>query len=197
MTAQEITVANVPVRAVRVTFVGEHGWEIYAASEYGAGLWQALWSAGAEHGLMAGGYRAIESLRLEKGYRVWGTDITAETTPYEAGLGFCVKLDKPEFEGRDALEAAKERGLDRRLCAIVLDDPRKVVLGSEPVSVAGRLSGRVTSGGYGYTVERSIAYAYLQVDDAEPGTAVTIDIFGEPAPGAVVAQPVLSSGGRP
>jgi 4-methylaminobutanoate oxidase (formaldehyde-forming) len=180
---------------VRVTFVGEHGWEIYAPSEYGAGLWQALWVAGADHGLVAGGYRAIESLRLEKGYRVWGTDITAETTPYEAGIGFCVKLDKPEFEGRDALVAANERGLERRLCAVVLNDPRKVVLGSEPVFVGDQLSGRVTSGGYGYTVDRSIAYAYLQVDDSEPGTAVTIDIFGEQVPGAVVAEPVLPSGG--
>jgi 4-methylaminobutanoate oxidase (formaldehyde-forming) len=195
MTAQEMTIANVPVRAVRVTFVGEHGWEIYAPSEYGAGLWQALWVAGADHGLVAGGYRAIESLRLEKGYRVWGTDITAETTPYEAGIGFCVKLDKPEFEGRDALVAANERGLERRLCAVVLNDPRKVVLGSEPVFVGDQLSGRVTSGGYGYTVDRSIAYAYLQVDDSEPGTAVTIDIFGEQVPGAVVAEPVLPSGG--
>jgi 4-methylaminobutanoate oxidase (formaldehyde-forming) len=195
MTAQEMAVGHVPVRALRVTFVGEHGWELYAPSEYGAGLWQALWAAGADHGLVAGGYRAIESLRLEKGYRVWGTDITPETTPYEAGLGFCVKLDKPDFEGRDALVAAKERGLERRLCAVVLDDARKVVLGSEPVTIDGRLSGRVTSGGYGYTVAKSIAYAYLDIADTEPGTRVTVDIFGEQVAGSVVAEPVLAAGG--
>ena len=81
MTAQEISVGDVPVRALRVTFVGELGWELYAPAEYGAALWTALWEAGREHGLVAGGYRAIESLRLEKGYRVWSTDITPETNP--------------------------------------------------------------------------------------------------------------------
>ena len=112
MTAQEITVADVPVRAMRVTFVGELGWELYASSEYGAALWRSVWAAGEDVGLVAGGYRAIDSMRLEKGYRVWGSDITPETNPYEAGLGFCVKLDKPGgFEGRDVLAAAKARGV--------------------------------------------------------------------------------------
>jgi 4-methylaminobutanoate oxidase (formaldehyde-forming) len=193
MTSRELTVADVPVRALQVTFVGEHGWELYAPSEYGARLWAEVWAAGQEFGLIAGGYRAIESMRLEKGYRVWGSDITPETTPYEAGLGFCVKLDKDGgFEGRDALVAAKERGLARKLCAIVLDDPTKVVLGSEPVAVDGRVSGRVTSGGYGYTVRSSIAYAYLGIADAAPGTRVAIDLFGEWVPGAVVKEPVFA-----
>jgi glycine cleavage system aminomethyltransferase T/glycine/D-amino acid oxidase-like deaminating enzyme len=196
MTSQELTVGDVPVRALQVTFVGEHGWELYAPSEYGAQLWSELWAAGAEFGLVAGGYRAIESMRLEKGYRVWGSDITPETTPYEAKLGFCVKLDKDGgFCGREALVAAKEAGLTRKLCAIVLDDPRRVVLGSEPVLVDGRVSGRVTSGGYGYTVGRSIAYAYLAISDTVPGTAVAIDLFGELARGAVVAEPILTAKG--
>ncbi len=91
MTAQELTVGNVPVRALRVTFVGELGWELYADSEYGAALWETLVAAGADDGLVVAGYRAIDSMRVEKGYRVWGSDLTAETTPYEAGLGFCVK----------------------------------------------------------------------------------------------------------
>jgi 4-methylaminobutanoate oxidase (formaldehyde-forming) len=193
MTSRELTVADVPVRALQVTFVGEHGWELYAPAEYGARLWSELWAAGVSFGLVAGGYRAIESMRLEKGYRVWGTDITPETTPYEAGLGFCVKLDKEGgFEGRDALAAAKDRGPTRKMCAIVLDDPRKVVLGSEPVVVDGRVSGRVTSGGYGYTVGKSIVYAYLEIADAVPSTPVTIDLFGEWVPGAVVKEPVFA-----
>jgi glycine cleavage system aminomethyltransferase T len=193
MTSQELTVGDIPLRALQVTFVGEHGWELYAPSEYGARLWSEVWAAGADFGLVAGGYRAIESMRLEKGYRVWGSDITPETTPYEAGLGFCVKLDKAGgFEGRDALVAAKERGLQRKLCGIRLDDPKQVVLGSEPVVVDGRVSGRVTSGGYGYTVAGSIAYAYLEIGDATPGTPVTIDLFGEWVPGAVVKEPVFS-----
>jgi glycine cleavage system aminomethyltransferase T/glycine/D-amino acid oxidase-like deaminating enzyme len=198
MTSRELTVADVPVRALQVTFVGEHGWELYAPAEYGARLWSSVWAAGLEFGLVAGGYGAIESMRLEKGYRVWGSDITSETTPYEAGLGFCVKLDKDGgFCGRDALVAARERGLDRKLCAILLDDPRRVVLGSEPVLVGGRVSGRVTSGGYGYTVGRSIAYAYLAIDDAAPGTSVAIDIFGQLVAGSVAAQPVLGAGAPP
>ncbi len=111
MSLREITVGNVPVRALRVTYVGELGWELYCPTEYGLGLWRALWEAGEPHGIVAGGYRAIDSLRLEKGYLVWGADITPDETPYEAGLGFAVKLDKEGgFIGRDALAEAKEAG---------------------------------------------------------------------------------------
>ena len=188
MTSQEITVADVVLRAVRVTFVGELGWELYASTEYGAGLWSSIWAAGADLGLTPGGYRAIESLRLEKGYRVWSTDLTPETTPYEAGLGFCVKLDKPGgFEGRDALVAAKAAGLTRRLRGIVLDDARRVPLGGEPVRVGDAVVGRVTSGGFGYTVNAPIAYAYLPIASAEPGTRVELDMFGDWV-GGVVAK---------
>ncbi|MGH8959847.1 MAG: GcvT family protein [Jatrophihabitantaceae bacterium] len=191
MTAQDLTVGDVPVRALRVTFVGELGWELYASSEYGSALWSALWSAGQASGLVAGGYRAIESMRLEKGYRVWGTDVTAETNPYEAGLGFCVKLDKPGgFEGCDVLREVKLGGPSRRLRAIVLDDPRAVVLGSEPVRIDDSVLGRVTSGGYGYTLAASIAYAYLPVD-AGPGTRVAIDLFGKWVDGTVTREPLF------
>lgn len=193
LTAQELCVGDVPARAQRVTFTGEQGWELYASSEYGATLWETIWNAGRAAGLVAGGYRAIESMRLEKGYRVWGTDLTAETTPYEAGLGFCVKLDKP-FVGREALLAAKAEGLTRRLRAIVLDDPSHLVLGAEPVRIDGQLAGRVTSGGYGYSVGASIAYAYLPVD-AKPGTVVDVDIFGDWRPGVVVTDPLFDPTG--
>ena len=113
-------------------------------------LWDTLWEAGREHGLVAGGYKAIDSLRLEKGYRVWGADITPEDTPYEAGLGFAVKLDKGDFVGREALVAAPRAGAAAALPTLA--DPRAVALGSEPVRVGDELVGRVTSGGYGYTV---------------------------------------------
>ncbi|PZS30147.1 MAG: hypothetical protein DLM58_14150 [Pseudonocardiales bacterium] len=196
MTAQELTVGDVPVRALRVTFVGELGWELYAPSEYGAALWSAVWAAGQDAGLIAGGYRAIESMRLEKGYRVWGSDITAETNPYEAGLGFCVKLDKPDgFEGRDALREAKQRGPARRLRALVLDDPAAVVLGSEPVRVGDRVVGRVTSGGQGYTIGASIAYAYLPIEHAAPGTPVAVELFGEWVAGVVAREPLFDPAG--
>ncbi len=192
MTSQEIAVADVPVRALQVTFTGEHGYELYAPTEYGAALWTTLWEAGASHRLVACGYRAIESLRLEKGYRVWSSDLTPETNPYEAGLGFCVKLDKPGgFEGAEALRGVKDQGVARRLRCLTLEDPRVVVLGGEPVRISGEVAGRVTSGGYGYTADASIAYAYLPVEGSEPGTTVSLGVFGEQAPGVVVSAPLV------
>jgi glycine cleavage system aminomethyltransferase T/glycine/D-amino acid oxidase-like deaminating enzyme len=189
MTMREIVVGHVPVRALRVTFVGEPGWELYCPSEYGAGLWQTLWEAGAPRGLVAGGYRAIDSLRLEKGYRVWAADITPDESPYEAGLGFCVRAEK-SFVGAQALGEPR-----RRLRCLVLDDPRSVALGNEPVRIDGDVRGRVTSGGYGYTVERSIAYAYLPAGVAL-GTSVEVDIFGRWVGGEVAREPLFDAGGE-
>jgi 4-methylaminobutanoate oxidase (formaldehyde-forming) len=189
MTMRELSIGDVPVRALRVTFVGEAGWELYCPTEYGAGLWRTLWGAGAEHGLMAGGYRAIDALRLEKGYRVWAADITPDETPAEAGLEFCVRTDK-SFVGSDAIGDPT-----RRLRCLVLEDPRSVALGNEPVRVGEEICGRVTSGGYGYTVERSIAYAYLPTGIDE-GTAVEIDIFGRWVPGEVATEPLFDPAGR-
>ncbi|HVO55022.1 MAG TPA: FAD-dependent oxidoreductase [Solirubrobacterales bacterium] len=197
MTLREATVGNVPVRMLRVTYVGELGWEIYCPTEYGLGLWQALWEAGEPHGMLGGGYRAIDSMRLEKGYRVWGADITPDETPYEGGVGFCVKLDKEGgFIGREALLAAKQAGPRTRLACLTLEDPQRVALGNEPVRVGGEIVGRVTTGGYGYTVERSIAYAYLPPDRVEPGTAVEIEIFGRWIPGEVAAEPLFDPKGE-
>jgi glycine cleavage system aminomethyltransferase T/glycine/D-amino acid oxidase-like deaminating enzyme len=197
MSLRETTVGDVPVRMLRVTYVGELGWEIYCPTEYGLGLWRALWEAGQPHGIVAGGYRAIDSLRLEKGYRVWGADITPDETPYEGGVGFCVKLDKRGgFIGSGALGEAKERGPRARLRCLTLDDPRSIALGNEPVRVGGEVLGRVTSGGYGYTVERSIAYAYLPPEAATPGTAVEVDIFGQRVEGEVATEPLFDPEGE-
>jgi 4-methylaminobutanoate oxidase (formaldehyde-forming) len=196
MTVQEITVGDVPVRALRVTYVGELGWELYCPTEYGLGLWRTIWEAGQDHGIAAAGYRAIDSMRLEKGYRVWGADITPDETPYEGGVGFCAKLDKEAFIGRDALVAAKEGGPRQKLACITLDDPRSIALGNEPVRIAGEVVGRVTTGGFGYTVERSIAYAYLPPALAVPGTAVAIEIFGTWVDGEVAAEPLFDQAGE-
>jgi 4-methylaminobutanoate oxidase (formaldehyde-forming) len=196
LTAREITVAEVPALALRVTYVGELGWELYPPSEYGAALWRAIWAAGREHGLVAGGYRAIDALRLEKGYRVWSSDITPEETPYEAGLGFAVRLDKGlDFIGRGALVATKAAGPRKRLRCLVLDDPRSVALGNEPVRVDGRIVGRVTSGGYGFAVERSIAYAYLPPDQAAIGTRGDVEVFGEWVGFEVAREPLWDPDG--
>jgi glycine cleavage system aminomethyltransferase T/glycine/D-amino acid oxidase-like deaminating enzyme len=197
MRAREISVGPVPCLAVRVTYVGELGWELYCPTEFGLRLWDAIWEAGRAHGLVAGGYKAIDSLRLEKGYRVWGADITPDENPYEAGLGFAVKLDKGEFLGRQALVDAGAAPPERLLSCLVLEDPRSVALGSEPVRVDGAVVGRVTSGGYGYTVERSIAYAYVPAAGAEPGTPVEVEIFGEWVAGEVACEPLFDpEGGR-
>jgi glycine cleavage system T protein len=193
MRARELAVGPVPCLALRVTYVGELGWELYCPSEFGLALWDAIWEGGREHGLVAGGYRAIDSCRLEKGYRVWGADITPEDTPWEAGLGFAVKLDKGAFTGRDALLERREP--ERRLACLVLEDRRSVALGSEPVRIDGRIVGRVTSGGYGYTVERSIAYAYLPTDESEVGRPVEVEIFGTWVPAQVAAEPLYDADG--
>ena len=194
MHAGEIAVGSVPCLALRVTYVGELGWELYCDTARGLELWDELWEAGRGDGLVAGGYKAIDSMRLEKGYRVWGADITPEDTPYEAGLGFAVKLDKGEFIGREALVAAQEP--ERRLACLVLADPRAVALGSEPVRIEGDLVGRVTSGGYGYTVERSIAYAYVPAASATPGQPVDVEIFGEWVRGEVAPEPLFDPAGE-
>jgi 4-methylaminobutanoate oxidase (formaldehyde-forming) len=194
MRARELAVGSVPCLALRVTYVGELGWELYCPTEFGLRLWDTIWDAGREHELVAGGYKAIDSLRLEKGYRVWGADVTPEDSPFEAGVGFAVKLDKGEFIGREALLERTEP--DRRLACLVLDDARAVALGSEPVRVGGELVGRVTSGGYGYTVERSIAYAYLPSSFAQPGVEVEVEIFGDWIAGSVAEEPLFDPKGE-
>ena len=196
LTARAITVGSVPVYALRVTYVGELGWELYAHTEFGRALWRTLWEAGRPHGMVAGGYRAIDALRIEKGYRVWSSDITPDETPFEAGLGFAVALDKePEFIGRDALVAAKAAGPRKRLRCLVLDDPRSVCLGNEPVRVGGEVVGRVTSGGYGFAVERSIAYAYLPPDRAAIGTRGEVEVFGDWIGFEVAREPLYDPDG--
>src|SRR5207247_11104501 len=119
-----VAVGSVACFGLRVTYVGELGGELYCPTEFGVRLWDTIWAAGREHGLAAGGYKAIDSCRLEKGYRVWGADITPDDTPFEAGLGFAVKLDKGEFLGRGALVHAREP--ERVLRCLVLDSARAV-----------------------------------------------------------------------
>ncbi len=198
LTAREITIGSVPLLALRVTYVGELGWELYAPTEYGRALWATLWAAGRDHGLVAGGYRAIDALRIEKGYRVWSSDVTPDETPFEAGLGFAVALDKAiPSQAHEALVAAKAAGPRKRLRALVLDDARAVCLGNEPVRLDGAVVGRVTSGGYGFAVERSIAYAYLPPERAAIGTRGEVQVFGTWVGFEVARDPLYDpAGGR-
>jgi dimethylglycine oxidase len=189
-TARQITVGHVPVWAARVSYVGELGWELYTPTEYGGALWETLWQAGQPLGLIAAGGGAFDSLRLEKGYRLWGADIHTEYTPYEAGLGFAVNLDKGDFLGRDALLRGKAEGIARRLCCLTFDDPRVVVMGKEPILAGNDLLGYVTSANYGYSVGASIAYGYLPTAYATPGTPVTVQFFGTRYPAIVAREPL-------
>ena len=189
MTAQDVTIAGVPVRAQRVTYVGELGWELYVPFGEGLKVWDALWEAGRPSGLRPVGYRAVDSLRLEKGYRYWSADITPEYTPYESGQAFCVKLDKGDFQGRDALVRQKAEGVKEKLCCLVLADPRVIALGNEPVYDGERVVTRVTSGGYGYTVGESLALAYLPVGLSVVGTPLALVVDGERVAATVQREP--------
>ncbi len=196
MTARSLTVGEVPALAVRVTYVGELGWEFYCPMEYGQKLWDTLWEAGQEHGLIAGGYRAIDTLRLEKGYRYWSADIGPDYTPFEAGLGFAVKLNKGEFVGREALVRQKQEGLHQKLCCLTLADGSAIALGNEPVRDGEAVVGWVTSGGYGYSVGKSIAYAYLPMAQAAPGTGLDVEITGERIAAVVEREPLWDPKGE-
>ena len=181
MTAQYITVGEVPVLASRVTYVGELGWEFYCPSEYGLRLWDVLWHAGYPEGMIPVGYKAIDTLRLEKGYRYWSAEITPDYTPLEAGLGFAVKFDKGDFIGRQALHEQKETGIKQKLCCLTLADDRTIALGNEPIRLRGldTIIGWVASGGYGYSVGKSIAFAYLPLEYAELNMELDIELFAE------------------
>ena len=196
MSQQDIVVGDVPCLALRVTYVGELGWELYPPMEFGLKLWDILLEAGRPLGMVPAGYRAIDSLRLEKGYRAWGADITPEETPLEAGLGFAVKLDKGEFTGRDAVRQAAATDPGKRLSCLVLADPRSVALGNEPVFADGEVVGRVTSGGVGYTVGKSIAFAYLPTDLAWGGSSLAVEVFGERVDAEVAADPLFDPTGE-
>jgi len=188
--ATRLFIGHVPVTAMRLSYVGELGWELYTTADHGQYLWDVLWAAGQEHGIVAAGRGAFTSLRLEKGYRSFGADMTYEHDPYEAGLGFAVKLDKGDFIGREALLGRKEN-VTRRLACLTLDDPSQVVLGKEPVLVHDRAVGYVTSAAYGYTLGTGIAYAWLPAELAEPGQAVEIAWFDRRLAATVSAEPLF------
>jgi glycine cleavage system aminomethyltransferase T len=172
---------------MRLSYVGELGWEIYTSAEHGRRLWDVLWEAGQPLGVIAAGRAAFNSLRLEKGYRSWGTDMTTEHDPYEAGLGFAVSRKKTGYVGHEALAG---RSCDRRLTCLTVDDGRSVVLGSEPVFVDGVPSGYVTSAAFGHTIGKPIAYAWLPASLAE-GDSVQIRYFDRMIRATVAAEPLV------
>jgi glycine cleavage system T protein len=176
--AKTIYINGVGIWAQRVSYVGELGWELYIPTDRALLVWDALLKAGQEYGIEVGGYKVLDSLRLEKGYRYYTADVTQLETPYEGGLGFCVDLDTGDFIGRDALVRQKQDGVPRKLCTMVLDgDEFTQIYGGEVIYHAGQVITRVRSGGYGYTLKKNIMYAYLPVATAKTGTRLEVDLI--------------------
>jgi 4-methylaminobutanoate oxidase (formaldehyde-forming) len=177
-TARRITLGAAPVLAVRIGYVGELGWELHIPTEFAAHVYETLLAAGEAHGIRDVGYRAIESLRLEKGYVYWSADVTPDYTPYEAGLGFRVHLkSKGDFLGRAALEKQKAAGIARKLCTFTVDQAMPV-FGGETILQDGKVVGLVSSAGYATTLGKTVLYGYLpkEIFDAE---VFDIEAFGE------------------
>ncbi len=180
--SREIELGYGLVRASRITYVGELGWELYIPSEFVTGVFDEIVAAGAPFGLKLAGYHALDSLRIEKAYRHWGHDITDEDNPLQAGLGFAVRLQKPGgFIGREALLAAREAGLGRQLLQFRLKDPEPLLYHDEPIWAGDALVGHITSGAYGHTLGGAIGLGYVSSERLEQlaETGVEIEVAGE------------------
>jgi 4-methylaminobutanoate oxidase (formaldehyde-forming) len=173
-----ITVGAAPVLAVRIGYVGELGWELHIPTEYAGHVYERLWEAGQQFGIANVGYRAIDTLRMEKGYLYWSSDITPDYTPFEAGLGFRVSLKKDDFIGRDALVKAKAAGPNQRLCTFTIERFAGAV-GGECVLRNGKVLGVTTSANFGHTVGKPIVYGYIPIEEMAHRD-FTIEVFGEP-----------------
>jgi glycine cleavage system T protein len=195
--AKMIDINGVEVWAQRVSYVGELGWELYIPNNRATLIWDALVEAGQEFDLAMGGYKVLDSLRLEKGYRYYTADVTQLETPLEAGLGFCVDFGKGDFIGRQALIRQKQDGISRKLCTLVLDNAEFTqIYGGEVVYYNGKVTSRVRSGGFGYTLQKNILYAYLPVEIAKVGTRVEFDLIEGRYQGQVTPNVLLDPKGE-
>ncbi len=196
MSTKLIELAGVGVRALRVSYTGELAWELHLPMADLPTVYGCLLEAGQDLGVVDFGYRALESLRLEKGYWLWGPDITPDYTPLEAGLDMFVRSDK-DFIGRPALMAQREAGITQRLTCITVDCPDGWLHGGEAVrEPGGPVLGYLTSGGFGHTVGLNIGLAYLPLQMAGPGTDLQVQVLGDPCPAVTVAAPLFDPGNR-
>jgi dimethylglycine dehydrogenase len=190
-TARRLHVGMAEALALRVSFVGELGYELHHAVEYQRHIYDELIEAGRELGAIDFGFRALDAMRLEKGYRLWGPDMSIDVTPLEAGMERWVRIDKGDFIGRDALERVRANGGPaRRLACLSVDADGADAHGFEPVFVDGSAISTVTSGGFGHRVQTSIAFAYLPVERSAPGTRLEVGILGQRRPASVVQAPL-------
>jgi glycine cleavage system T protein len=195
--ARYVYINGVKVWAQRVSYVGELGWELYIPSERATFIWDELLKAGVEFGIEVGGYKVLDSLRLEKGYRYYTADVTQVETPYEGGLGFCVDLGKHDFIGKAALVNQRKIGLARKLCTLILDrDEFTQIYGGEAIYYDNRVVSRVRSAGYGYTLKKNILYAYLPMELTKAGTRLMMDLIEGIHPGEVTATVLFDPKGE-
>ena len=195
MTAHQIRVGDVPVLAMRISYEGELGWELHHPIERLRSLYELLVEAGEPLGLVDFGYRALDSLRIEKAYRLWGADISPDHTPFEAGLERFVRLDKGDFIGRRALLRQREDGISCRLACLTVGSDDAIPHGSEAISTPdGPVVGYVSACEYGHFVGRTIALAYLPLDLTVPGTRLEVDVLGDRRPAGVVEAPLYDPG---
>ena len=191
--AKQMYVGEVPVVALRVSYVGELGWELWAPVEYGQKLWETLWEEGQDLDVRPMGGGALSSMRLEKGYRLWGTDIDTDSNPLEAGLPFALDMDT-EFIGKEALQEAKADGIDNRITPLTLDDSTDVLLSGRPVLKDGDAIGYVQAADFGYSIGESIAYTYVPDEYAEAGTSVQVQCEGETYDATIRDEPLFDPG---
>lgn len=192
-----IDINGVTALAQRVSYVGELGWELYIPANRALLVWDALLKAGKEFGIEVGGYKVLDSLRLEKGYRYYTADVTMLETPYEGGLGFCVHLDKGDFIGKDALVKQKQEGLKRKLCTLILDGNEYTqIYGGEAIYHDGKVISRVRSGGFGFTLKKNILYAYLPTELAKTGTRFELNLIEGRRQGEVTATVLFDPKGE-
>jgi 4-methylaminobutanoate oxidase (formaldehyde-forming) len=189
MQSKEISIDGTLIRATRITYVGELGWELYIPVATAMDIWKKLIAAGA----FPCGYRAIESLRLEKSYLAWGGEINTENNPYEAGLGFAISKKKTNFYGQAALKNLEKP--TRKLIAITFDDIRQVPIGSEPIRSGEKIIGRIKSGGQGYTIQKAIGYAYVPLEYSDVGRKLEVEFFGNWISGTVSSTPLHDPSG--
>ena len=195
LSAREIEVSGIPVRALRVSYVGELGWELHHPMERMEALYDAVMAAGGEFGVANFGLYAVNSLRMEKGYKGWGSELTTELTPIEGGLDRFVDMDSP-FIGREAVVERTRKGVDTRLVYLSVDAVDADAHGNEPVYAGERVVGLTTSGAYGYAVEQSIAFAFVEPDLAGPGTELEVAILGRRCAARVLEQPLYDPANR-
>jgi len=195
MTAQSIEIKNITVWAQRVSYVGELGWELYIQPEEAMKVWDALMDAGSEFGIQPAGYKALDALRIEKGYLYWSVDITPEDNPLAAGLGGFVDLSKPDFIGKEALEIIQKQGPGARLVALTMDAGGNLY-GGESIYANGRVVDRIRSGNYGYTVGQDVGLVYLPLELAGAGTELEVQVMGERVAATVADLPLVDPKGE-